>query len=58
VDVRGDLGTLNLSDVPVVMVELGNMRDDRDAALMTSEAGRRRYARALSSGISRFLARS
>ena len=26
-DLRGDLGTLNLSDVPTVMVELGNMRN-------------------------------
>ena len=26
-DERADLGTLNLSDVPTVMVELGNMRD-------------------------------
>lgn len=25
-DVRSDLGTLNLPDVPTVMVELGNMR--------------------------------
>ena len=26
IDVRADLGTLNLSDIPTVMVELGNMR--------------------------------
>ena len=26
-DVRSDLGTLNLSDIPTVMVELGNMRN-------------------------------
>lgn len=45
--VRGDLGTLNWSDIPVVMVELGNMRAARDARLMTSRSGRDRYARAL-----------
>lgn len=44
---RADLATLNLSDVPAVMVELGNMRAARDARLMTSDTGRRRYAGAL-----------
>ena len=34
-DIRPDLGTLNLSDVPTVMVELGNMRNRRDARRMT-----------------------
>ncbi|MDZ5621250.1 N-acetylmuramoyl-L-alanine amidase [Nocardioides sp. HM23] len=57
IDVRGDLGTLNLADVPTVMVELGNMRDPGDAMLMTSAAGRRHYASALARSIARFLAR-
>lgn len=56
IDVRGDLGTLNLADVPTVMVELGNMRDPGDAALMTSAEGLRSYASALASAIERFLA--
>lgn len=47
IDVRGDLGTLNLSDVPAVMAELGNMRDPQEGALMESRAGQRRYARAI-----------
>ncbi len=54
-DFRSDLGTLNLSDVPTVMVELGNMRDSRDAHLMTTPAGRATYARALAAAIRRFL---
>jgi N-acetylmuramoyl-L-alanine amidase len=54
-DVRRDLGTLNLSDVPTVMVELGNMRDRRDAARMTSGRGREAYARALGLALRRFL---
>lgn len=54
---RTDLGTLNLSDVPVVMVELGNMRNRSDAARMTSAAGRDRYAAGLVTGIRRFLGR-
>ena len=37
-DVRPDLGTLNLSDVPTVMVELGNMRSPGEARVMTSPA--------------------
>ena len=46
-DLRADLATLNLSDVPTVMVELGNMRSPREARVMTSRAGRARYAVAL-----------
>ena len=53
-DVRSDLGTLNLSDVPTVMVELGNMRGT-DARMMTSPRGRARYARGLVAGVRAFL---
>ena len=55
VDVRGDLGTLNLSDVPAVMVELGNMRDAAEAAVMESRSGQRRYGRALAAAVRDFL---
>ena len=55
-DVRADLGTLNLSDVPIAMVELGNMRNAAEARRMRSSSGRARYARALVDGISRYLA--
>ena len=54
-DFRSDLGTLNLSDVPTVVVELGNMRDARDARRMTTSGGRATYARALSDAVRRFL---
>ena len=54
-DARGDLGTLNLSDIPTVMVELGNMRNARDARRMTSDRGRATYAAGLASGVRRFL---
>lgn len=54
-DVRSDLGTLNLSDVPTVMVELGNMRSAAEARVMTSPEGRARYARGLVSGVRAFL---
>lgn len=54
-DFRGDLATLNLSDVPTVMVELGNMRDPGDAVLMTGTPGRADMAEALVKGAKRFL---
>ncbi len=55
-DVRGDLGTLNWSNVPAVMVEMGNMRNPTDARHMTSAQYRRhRYARGLRLGITSFV---
>ena len=54
-DVRSDLATLNLSDVPTVMVDLGNMRNPRDARRMTSDRVRSAYAAGLGSGVRRFL---
>ena len=54
-DFRSDLGTLNLSDIPTVMVELGNMRNATDAKRMTSPSGRATYARGLAHGVLAFL---
>ncbi|MEU3183051.1 N-acetylmuramoyl-L-alanine amidase [Streptomyces sp. NPDC006923] len=54
-DVRKDLGGLNLSTVPKVFVECGNMRDAKDAALLTSAAWRQKAARGLADGIGAFL---
>ena len=57
-DVRGDLGTLNWSNRPVVMIEMGNMRNARDARHMTNPRYRRHvYARGLRLGITRFVLR-
>lgn len=52
---RTDLGTLNMSDVPAVMVELGNMKNVNDARRMTTASGRARYASGLVTGIRAFL---
>jgi len=52
---RSDLGTLNLSNIPTVMVELGNMRNARDAKRMTSAAGRATYARGLAAAVRTYL---
>jgi len=54
-DVRKDLGGLNLSTVPKVFIECGNMRDSKDAALLTSGAWRQKAAEGMSGGIVSFL---
>jgi len=53
---RDDLGGLNLSQVPKVFIECGNMRNAVDARQMTTAAWRQRAAAALAVGITRFLA--
>ncbi|MEJ1196355.1 MULTISPECIES: N-acetylmuramoyl-L-alanine amidase [unclassified Streptomyces] len=52
---RTDLGGLNLSTVPKVFIECGNMRDSKDAALLTSGAWRQKAAQGMSDGIVSFL---
>ncbi|WP_030598762.1 N-acetylmuramoyl-L-alanine amidase [Streptomyces fulvoviolaceus] len=52
---RTDLGGLNLSTVPKVFIECGNMRDSKDAALLTSGAWRQKAAQGVSEGIVSFL---
>ncbi|MCT9079301.1 N-acetylmuramoyl-L-alanine amidase [Streptomyces fulvoviolaceus] len=52
---RKDLGGLNLSTVPKVFIECGNMRDSKDAALLTSGAWRQKAAQGVSEGIVSFL---
>ncbi|MFI6943030.1 N-acetylmuramoyl-L-alanine amidase [Streptomyces sp. NPDC050418] len=54
-DVRRDLGGLNLTTVPKVFVECGNMRDSQDAALLTSSSWRQKAAKGIADGISGFL---
>lgn len=53
--VRGDLGGLNLSTVPKVFLECGNMRDARDAAALTDPDWRQRAAEGIADGITAFL---
>ncbi|WP_411105824.1 N-acetylmuramoyl-L-alanine amidase [Streptomyces sp. cmx-4-9] len=54
-DVRDDLGGLNLSTQPKVFVECGNMRDAKDAALLTSPQWRQKAAQGIADGIVGFL---
>ena len=57
-NVRSDLGGLNLSDVPKVLFETGNMRNATDAALFKSVQFRQRAALAIARGFNLFLAKS
>ncbi|HET8683812.1 MAG TPA: N-acetylmuramoyl-L-alanine amidase [Micromonosporaceae bacterium] len=55
INTRDDMGGLNLSRVPKVMVECGNMRNTRDAARMRDPAFRERVAAALAAALTRFV---
>jgi N-acetylmuramoyl-L-alanine amidase len=55
-DVRSDLGGLNLSNVPKVFIETANMRNAADASLLVRPSFRERVARSLARGLARFLA--
>ncbi len=52
---RSDIAGLNLAQYPAVLVELGNMKNPADAALMKTPEGRQRYADAVVRGITAFL---
>jgi N-acetylmuramoyl-L-alanine amidase len=51
---RDDLAGLNLTKVPLVLIECGNMRNSTDARLMTSAAFQKRLAQAFAVAITRF----
>ncbi len=55
-DRRTDLGGLNLSKVPKVLVELGNMENAADGRRMKRAKWRQHVARALRSGLAEYLA--
>jgi N-acetylmuramoyl-L-alanine amidase len=52
---RTDFATFNLSDIPTVMVELGNRKNAGDARRMKSATGRDRYAAGIVAGIRTYL---
>jgi N-acetylmuramoyl-L-alanine amidase len=55
IDTRSDLGGLNLSTVPKVFVECGNMRNAGDSGLQTDPGWRQRVADGLALGLAGFL---
>jgi N-acetylmuramoyl-L-alanine amidase len=52
---RSDLGGLRLADVPAIFVETLNLRNADDAALARSARARKRIARGIAEGVTRFL---
>lgn len=58
IDVRDDLGGLNLSKVPKVFIECGNMDNSGDIAKLSDPAFRQRIAQALVDGFSSYFAKS
>jgi N-acetylmuramoyl-L-alanine amidase len=54
-DQRSDLGGLNLSRVPKVFIETGNLYDSADAALLEDPGFRQRAAQSLLAGLQAFL---
>lgn len=53
---RSDLAGLNLAQFPSILVEMGNMKNPADSALMNSPDGRQKYADAVVRGIAGYLA--
>ncbi|MBV2153759.1 N-acetylmuramoyl-L-alanine amidase [Kitasatospora sp. SUK 42] len=54
-DVRSDLGGLNLSAVPKVFIECGNMRNSADARRMTDPQWRQQAAQGIADALTAFL---
>ena len=52
---RADIAGLNLAQYPTIFVELGNMKNPADSALIESPEGRQKYAAAVVQGIAGFL---
>jgi N-acetylmuramoyl-L-alanine amidase len=52
---RDDLAGLNLTTVPKILIECGNMPNPTDAALLTSPAFQRELAKAFTAAIVAFL---
>jgi N-acetylmuramoyl-L-alanine amidase len=54
---RDDLAGLNLTTVPKVLIECGNMRNATDAKLLVSSAFQKRAAAAIVAAMIKFLGR-
>jgi N-acetylmuramoyl-L-alanine amidase len=55
---RADLAGLNLAQYPSILIEMGNMKNREDAAVLESADGRARYAAAVASGITTYLSQA
>jgi N-acetylmuramoyl-L-alanine amidase len=52
---RADLAGLNLAQYPSILIELGNMKNQQEAAAMAAPEGRAKYAAAVVQGINAYL---
>jgi N-acetylmuramoyl-L-alanine amidase len=52
---RADLAGLNLAEYPSILIEMGNMKNAAEAAVMENAAGRAQYAAAVVNGIATYL---
>jgi N-acetylmuramoyl-L-alanine amidase len=57
-EARDDLAGLNLTTVPKILIECGNMRNAVDARILTSTAFQKQLAQALATAIAHFLTTS
>ena len=55
---RADLAGLNLAQYPSILIEMGNMKNAADAAVLESAGGRSQLADAVVSGITAYLAQA
>jgi N-acetylmuramoyl-L-alanine amidase len=55
---RDNLAGLNLTTVPKILIECGNMRNPTDARLLVSTGFQKQLAKALAAAIARFLTHS
>lgn len=56
INVRDDLGGLNLSTVPKVFIETGNMANPQDIAKLSDPSFRQRIAKSLANGLAAYFA--
>ena len=52
---RADLAGLNLAQYPSILIEMGNMKNAEEAAVLASAEGKARYAAAVTQGIAAYL---
>ena len=52
---RADLAGLNLAQYPSILIEMGNMKNAEDAAVLSNAEGRAGYAAAVTRGIAAYL---
>jgi N-acetylmuramoyl-L-alanine amidase len=54
---RADLAGLNLAQYPSILIEMGNMKNQQEAAAMATPEGRAKYAAAVVQGINAYLSK-